>query len=836
MPSLTVFYLIAVGQLVSLIGSGLTGFGMSLWVYQRTGSVSLFATATVLALLPAVVLSPIAGALADRWDRRLIMIIADCLAATGTVSLALLLWLGQLQLWHVFTAITVTAVATAFQQPAYLAAVTQLVPKRYYGRANGIVSLGTATSTVLAPLVGGALVIAVGLRGIVVIDLLTFAFAVAVTLSVRFPDTLFVRREEPFRREVLGGWRFITRRHGLVALVVLTASLNYFFAMVEVLVTPLTLSFGDPAVLGRVLAASGVGMLVGAVVMGVWGGTARRTTGILASVVLLGASLLTVGLHPSPLFPAVGLFGMGLATALVNTHWLAIVQAKVGLELQGRVLAMGQMLSWLMVPAGFLSAGPLAEHVFAPLVSPDGVLAAVVGTGPGRGMALRGDRRRTLLARARRRRHRLPADPRRRGRAARQHPRQHRPRRQGPPPGGRRPGAGAGQERRSTAGRQDREGRVGARWSPVSAPTRPAGPTRRSTGRRATPATAVVDCLHRMVAAQAARTPEAEALRYGDRALSYRELDEAANRLARVLLQRGVAREERVGVCLPRTPELVVALLAVLKAGACYVPLDPAYPPARVAFMTADSGVRLVLTRADLADRFPDTALPVDRLDPGGDGTDPAVAATPADLAYVIYTSGSTGRPKGVAIEHRSASVLMHWVRQTFDDTELGGTLAATSVCFDLSIFEIFGPLCWGGRVLLVDDVLALAAAGADRLPVTLVNTVPSAMSELLTADALPASVRTVCLAGEPLTAALAARVWSRRHVRRLCNLYGPSEDTTYSTWAEVPPDSGDPPIGRPLPQTRAYLLDADGQPVPPGEPGELHLAGAGLARGYLDR
>ncbi|WP_327035385.1 non-ribosomal peptide synthetase/type I polyketide synthase [Micromonospora ureilytica] len=388
MPSLTVFYLIALGQLVSLIGSGLTGFGMGLWVYQQTGSVSLFATATVLALLPAVVLSPVAGALADRWDRRLIMIVADCLAATGTVSLALLLWLGQLQLWHVFTAITVTAVATAFQLPAYLAAVTQLVPKRYYGRANGIVSLGTATSTVLAPLLGGALVIAVGLRGIVVIDLLTFAVAVAVTLSVRFPDTLFVRQEESFRRAVLGGWRFIVRRHGLVALVVLTASLNYFFAVVEVLVTPLTLSFGDPAVLGRVLAASGVGMLVGSVLMGVWGGTARRTTGILSGVVLLGASLLTVGLRPSPLFPALGLFGMGLATALVNTHWLAIVQAKVGLDLQGRVLSMGQMLSWLMVPAGFLSAGPLAEHVFAPLVSPDGVLAAVVGTGPGRGMAL----------------------------------------------------------------------------------------------------------------------------------------------------------------------------------------------------------------------------------------------------------------------------------------------------------------------------------------------------------------------------------------------------------------------------------------------------------------
>ncbi|MFI6128632.1 amino acid adenylation domain-containing protein [Micromonospora sp. NPDC051141] len=369
----------------------------------------------------------------------------------------------------------------------------------------------------------------------------------------------------------------------------------------------------------------------------------------------------------------------------------------------------------------------------------------------------------------------------------------------------------------------------------MSAPARP-GPTRRAATRRTGGGAATVDCLHRMVAAQAARTPDAEAVRHGDATLSYRDLDQAANRLARVLRAAGVERSDRVGVCLPRTPELVVALLAVLKAGAAYVPLDPAYPAARVAFMTADSGARLVLTRADLADRFPGPTVLTDRLDPAGDGTDPATPVTPADLAYVIYTSGSTGRPKGVAIEHRSASVLLHWVRQTFDDTELGGMLAATSVCFDLSVFEIFGPLAWGGRVLLVDDVLALAAPGADRLPVTLVNTVPAAMGELLTAGALPPGVRTVCLAGEPLTAALAARVWARPHVRRLCNLYGPSEDTTYSTWAEVPRDGDDPPIGRPLPGTRAYVLDPDGRPTPPGEAGELYLAGAGLARGYLGR
>ncbi|WP_433341758.1 amino acid adenylation domain-containing protein [Micromonospora sp. CA-111912] len=366
---------------------------------------------------------------------------------------------------------------------------------------------------------------------------------------------------------------------------------------------------------------------------------------------------------------------------------------------------------------------------------------------------------------------------------------------------------------------------------------RSAGPVRRSTTPRASGTPVIVDCLHRMVESQVERTPDAEAVRHRDRSLTYRQLDESANRLARALLARGVTGQDRVGVCLTRDVDLVVALLAVLKAGAAYVPLDPAYPPARVAFMTEDSGARVVLTRSGLADRFGDAALPLDALDLADQPADrPDVGGAPSDLAYVIYTSGSTGRPKGVAVEHRSASVLMHWIRSAFADEELGGMLAATSVCFDLSIFEIFGPLCWGGRVVLVDTVLALAAPDAARLPVTLVNTVPSAMSELLAADALPAGVRTVCLAGEPLTAALAARVLARPGVRRLLNLYGPSEDTTYSTWAEIAADETVPPIGRPLPHTRTYVLDTDGVPVPSGAPGELHLAGAGLARGYLGR
>ncbi|WP_084195840.1 hybrid non-ribosomal peptide synthetase/type I polyketide synthase [Streptosporangium amethystogenes] len=376
-PSLRTFSLVAAGQIVSVIGTGLTTFAMGLWVYQRSGSISLFALTTVLALLPAVVLAPVAGTLADRWDRRKIMIFADTFAAVGTLGLGALYLFGHLELWHIFVAVAIGSCANAFQQPAYLAAVTQLVPKRYYGRANGITQLGSAVSTTLAPLLGGALAAAIGLQGIILIDLVSFLVAVTINLSIRFPDTLFVRKEEPFGKELIGGWRYISRRHGLMAIIGFTVVLNFMMGMVELLATPLALSLGDTSVLGMVLAASGVGLLVGSALMAVTGGLRRRTTGILGSFGLIGLSMVVMGLWPHPVFPALGLFGIGLATAGVNTHWLSIVQAKVGLELQGRVIATTLMLSWMMVPAGFLLSGPLAEHVFEPLA-----------TSPGRGIAL----------------------------------------------------------------------------------------------------------------------------------------------------------------------------------------------------------------------------------------------------------------------------------------------------------------------------------------------------------------------------------------------------------------------------------------------------------------
>ena len=340
--------------------------------------------------------------------------------------------------------------------------------------------------------------------------------------------------------------------------------------------------------------------------------------------------------------------------------------------------------------------------------------------------------------------------------------------------------------------------------------------------------------------AQVGRTPDRVALRWGEVQVSYSRLDQRAGERARALRCRGVGPEVRVAVCLERSEELVVSLLAVLAAGGAYVPLDPAYPASRLTFMLEDSGARVVVSESRLLGGLGATRARPMLLDrerdplrsPDADGPTPS----PKNLAYVIYTSGSTGRPKGVAIEHRSAVALVDWARGTYGPQQLDGVLAATSVCFDLSVFELFVPLCCGGTVILAADALELPHLPA-RGRVRLVNTVPSAISELLRMEALPATVTTVNLAGEPLQRPLVEDIYRRAAVDEVWNLYGPSEDTTYSTGVLVPRGGHRPvTIGRPLPNSRSYVLDPWGEPTPVGVPGQLFLAGRGVSRGYLGR
>ncbi|MDQ2870861.1 MAG: amino acid adenylation domain-containing protein [Acidobacteriota bacterium] len=346
--------------------------------------------------------------------------------------------------------------------------------------------------------------------------------------------------------------------------------------------------------------------------------------------------------------------------------------------------------------------------------------------------------------------------------------------------------------------------------------------------------------VHGLFEEQAGRRPEALALVCGQERLTYGELNQRANRLARHLVRRGVGPETLVGVCVDRSPEMVVALLGILKAGGAYVPLDAAYPPARLELTLRDAGVPLVVTQEKLETLLPDGSfakvrVDADRVDIEREAAEnPGPRASPESLAYVIYTSGSTGVPKGVAIEHHSTVALLCWAREAYSSHELGGVLASTSICFDLSVFELFAPLSAGGTVILAENALHLPdlpAAGEVRL----VNTVPSAIAQLVGIGALPDSVSTVNLAGEPLSTSLVREILRSGRVGRVFDLYGPSEDTTYSTWGLRSPE-GPATIGRPLPNKRAYILDSRLEPVPVGVPGDLFVAGAGVARGYLNR
>ena len=413
----------------------------------------------------------------------------------------------------------------------------------------------------------------------------------------------------------------------------------------------------------------------------------------------------------------------------------------------------------------------------------------------------------------------------------------------------------------------DERRRVLAEWNATEAP-RPAAA-----------------CVHHLFEAQAARTPGATALITTSGRLAYAELNGRANRLARHLRALGVGPESHVGVCLPRGADLVVALLAVLKAGGAYVPMDPAYPADRIAYMLDDSQATVLVTHAALAgriraDEMTAAHVDADRHDiaaiqpehPGrvavridadrhdiaaNQAEDPgrvAVVRVDADreaisvhdsgdveggagaenIAYLIYTSGSTGRPKGVEVRHGAVVGFLGWAESLLTADDLSGTLASTSVSFDISVLELYTPLATGGAIVLVDDVLHLPEHPA-AAEVRWVNTVPSAALALASAGRLPPTVKTVTVGGEAVAPEVVEALFATGTVRRVLDFYGPTEDTVYSTFAARLP--GAPAsIGRPLHNRRAYVLDARWNPVPQGVAGELYLGGDGTARGYWRR
>ncbi len=334
---------------------------------------------------------------------------------------------------------------------------------------------------------------------------------------------------------------------------------------------------------------------------------------------------------------------------------------------------------------------------------------------------------------------------------------------------------------------------------------------------------------------QCRRVPSATAVMYQGESIDYETLRRLCDRVATGLARRGIGRGDRVGVYLSRTAELLPTLLGVWRAGAAYVPLDPKYPLSRLQLIAEDAELGVVLVNDDGPVLEGLSTLPVAELDPG-ETTSPFPEPRLEDLAYMLYTSGSTGRPKGVPILHESLAALLHWGRQEFSTAELAVAFAGTSVCFDLSVFELFLPMTAGGAMLLGENLLELPYHPAkDR--VTWVQAVPSSMAELLSEAVLPDSVTTVLFCGEALHRGLVDQVFARSKARRVINLYGPTEATVFATVEEVSAeDPTEPRIGIPLPYVHAEILDPYGQPAPTGVPGELLLGGICLTDGYWRR
>jgi MFS family permease len=389
------FFIVWGGQLVSVVGTTVTGFALQIWVYLETGSVTSLALVSLFATLPAVLLSPIAGALVDRWDRRLAMLGADVLAGIGTLVIAVLFINDALELWHIYVLVGVGAIGNAFQMPAWLAAMPMLVPKRHLGRANGLVQMNDGISLAAGPAIAGTLLVTTGLGGVLLLDVATFLIAVGTLAAVRFPRLERTAGEEThtsIRTEIAGGWRFIRERTGLLWLLFIYAGVNFVLSFTTVLLLPMILSFSNEGTAGAILSAGGFGLIAGSVLIGIWGGPKHRIAAIMGGIAATGLFIALAGVRPNALVVGTSVVLMFLVVPVVNTSSQVLWQTKVPLDMQGRVFSLRRMLASLVSPLAILAAGPLADRVFEPLMAEGGALAhsigALIDTGKGRGIAL----------------------------------------------------------------------------------------------------------------------------------------------------------------------------------------------------------------------------------------------------------------------------------------------------------------------------------------------------------------------------------------------------------------------------------------------------------------
>ncbi|HEV2853794.1 MAG TPA: MFS transporter [Thermoanaerobaculia bacterium] len=394
------FVLLWFGQVVSAIGSAMTGFTMSVWIYRETHSPTALSLAALSAALPALLAPPLAGTLVDLWDRRKTMILCDALAAVSTLMLILMLSSNRLELWHVCLANALTSAFSSVSRLAESGSVALLVPESQFGRANGLNEAGLSAVQILSPLFAGLLLGVAPVTTVLTIDLGTYLVALATLALVRIPRPEPVlaapAARTPGRRAWLAnlthGWRYIAHHRALLVLCILFAVFNFIVASIGILLQPLVLSFSTATVLGSLYSLGGFGALAGSIVLIAWGGPKDRVQGLLGALLVSGLCIVLAGWRPSVPWIGTAMFVFYFATPLLFSSNQSLWQANVPPAEQGRVFGARTFLMSWSSPLGLLAAGRLAERVFEPLLAPGGpaadTIGRVIGVGSGRGIGL----------------------------------------------------------------------------------------------------------------------------------------------------------------------------------------------------------------------------------------------------------------------------------------------------------------------------------------------------------------------------------------------------------------------------------------------------------------
>ncbi|MEV7914249.1 non-ribosomal peptide synthetase/MFS transporter [Streptomyces griseus] len=390
-PGMGRFLAVAFGQLLSITGSALTEFALPVWIYMETGSMGKYALYAVIGMLPGILVGPLAGAVVDRLDRRRVMLTSDVVAGSTQAALLTLLLSGNLASWHIYVLLGVLSVALTFQRLAYASSVPQLVPKQYLGHANGITQMAFGFAQFIVPLAAVALMAGIGLKGILILDVVSYTIAIGVLSFVKFPKTLPWTRRESLVAEIKHGFAHSWRNRGFRAMLLWFAALNIFLSPLFLLVTPLVLSFDSLEAVARISVAGGAGAILGGIAMGFWGGPKRnRMRGMLGLAGLLAVACALVGVRADLWIIGVGAFGMSCALSMVNGVYTTIVQIKVPQRFHGRVFALNTLVAWSTLPIGHGIIAPVGSSVFGPMFEDGGSLTstvgALIGTGPGRGI------------------------------------------------------------------------------------------------------------------------------------------------------------------------------------------------------------------------------------------------------------------------------------------------------------------------------------------------------------------------------------------------------------------------------------------------------------------